>query len=374
MSPFEYVPILKLKMGEVTALNSLKENQKERLLPLFEVVFSGPRKDAAKKDRDTRLASIIDKFLKQKLPEFPNWLHEARGKHPFILDFNLIYVDSVREIAIEHLLSKCAENQQNVIVSVNLADSNEYKTLVYGYLKKYGYGLCIRVSRTDLSNVPKLEQELADIVADSGLSTSQIDLLIDIKEENDDQKYTEYFNTAQQLSTLQDWRNIIFANGAFPETMGIFKSGKEHDQSRTDWIRYNAAIANEGLSRKPIYSDYSVRYPIYDPESEKHSPSPTIKYTTESNWRIMKGAGYDYGHYFVYSLALVSGSTYYGVDHCYGDKIIKEKADKCQSYLEKRAKKGGKLRAKGAGTPEEWIGVTVAHHTVVTLAQLSSQS
>lgn len=374
MSPFDYVPILKLKMGEVTALNSLKEDQKERLLPLFEVVFSGPRKDAAKKDRDTRLASIVDKFLKQKLPEFPNWLHEARGKRPFILDFNLIYVDSARETAVEHLLSKCAENQQNVIVSVNLADSDEYKTLIYGYLKKYGYGLCVRVSRTDLGDLAKLEQELASIVTNSGLDISQIDLLIDIKEENDDQKYTEYFNASQQISTLHDWQNFIFANGAFPETMGIFKSGKEHDQSRTDWIRYNAAIAGEGLNRKPVYSDYSARYPIYDPEAERHSPSPTIKYTTESNWRIMKGSNNDYGYYFVYSLALVSGSTYYGVDHCYGDKIIKERADKCQSYLEKRSKKKGKLSAKGVGGSEEWIAVTVSHHTVVTLDQLSNHS
>lgn len=374
MSSYDYVPILKLKMGEVTALNSLKEDQKERLLPLFEVVFSGPRKDALKKGREARLDSIVDKFLTQKLPEFPGWLYEARGKHPFILDFSLIYVESAQKTALEYLLSKCSEKQQNVIVAVNLADPDEYKTVVYEYLRKYGFGLCVRVSRIDLGNASMLDRELASIVSSSGLNISQIDLLIDIKEESDDQKYTQYFNASQRISKVNDWRNLIFSNGAFPESMGIFKSGKEQDQPRTDWIRFNAAIAGEGLNRKPVYSDYSVRYPIYDPESEKHSPSPTIKYTTESNWRIMKGAGYDYGHYFVYSLALVSGPTYYSEDHCYGDKMIKEKANKCQSYLEKRAKKEGKLRAKGAGTPEEWIGVTVAHHTVVTLDQLSSHS
>src|SRR5690242_19731280 len=118
MSTYDYTPIFKLKMGEVTALSSLKENQKERILPLFEVVFSGPRKDAAGKSREAKLASIVDKFLTKKLPDFPAWLKQAQGEHPFILDFNLIFIESVRETAIEQLLSGCAKNKQNVIISI----------------------------------------------------------------------------------------------------------------------------------------------------------------------------------------------------------------------------------------------------------------
>lgn len=368
----DYVPILKLKMGEVMAMSSLEKNQKERVLPLFEVVFSGPKKGPKGRSRDAKLESIVEKFLTKKLPEFPEWLNQAQGNYPFILDFTLVYVPAAREVAVEQLLSSCSTNGQRLIVSINLADENEYKKLIYGYLKKYEFGLCIRVSRPDLNDIDKLNYELDHILKESGLSASQVDLLIDIKEEADDQKYTQYFKAAQQISSLHEWRNFVFANGAFPESMGGFKSGKEHDAPRTDWIRYNLAISEEVLKRKPTYSDYSARYPIYDPETEKHSPSPTIKYTTENNWRIMKGGGYDYGHYFVYSLALTSGKTYYGLDHCEGDKMIKDKADKCPDYLAKRAKADGKLKAKGVGTSEEWVMATVSHHTVVTLDQLAN--
>lgn len=374
MSSVKYTPMLKLKFGEVTALSHLKDEHTQLILPFFEVVFSGPRKDARSKGREEKMESIVHKFLHTKLPDFPGWLKEARGEHPFILDFNLIFVPDVRKTAIETLLSHCAKNNQNVIVSIHPDDDDDYKKLVYELLQQYGFGLCVRITKPNLDNTNLLNKLLDGIVVESGLSRPQIDLLVDIKEEQNDQKYTQYFDATQDIPLLNEWRNLIFANGAFPASMGGLKSGKEHDLSRTDWIRYNAAVTKSNVTRIPIYADYSVRHPIYDVEAEKHSPSPSLKYTTESNWKVMKGADNDYGHYFVNSLALVSGNTYYGEDHCWGDSVIKEKADMSKAYLEKRAKAGGtKIQAKGAGSSEDWIAIGISHHTAVTIGQLSSR-
>lgn len=367
-----YAPILKLKFGEVTAMASLSDSQKKDLLPIFEVVFSGPKKDAKNKGRDARLASIISKFKMEKLPELPNWLNQARGTFPYVLDFTLIFVDEVKAEAAQYLLERCAANQHRVIVSVNLSDSEEYKTLVYSLVRKYGFELCVRASRAELGNASELDSLLVKAVKDAGLDASGVYLLVDIKEERDDQKYTEYFDSVQALPSLREWKGLIFSNGTFPESMGGLKSGKEHDVSRTDWIRYNAAISKHNLRRQPIFSDYSARYPIYDVESEKHSPSPTIKYTTSSNWRIMKGGDYDYGNYFIYSHALINMGPYYGEAHCAGDKFIKDKAEKFNAYIMKRAAAGGKIKADKVGSSEEWIAMSVGHHTVVTLDQLAN--
>lgn len=374
MKMYDYVPILKLKKGEATALNKLKKQQKSRLLPLFEVVFPGPKKDAKKADKETKLASIIDKFLNKKLPDFPDWLNEACGQYPFILDFSLIYVDSAREKAMEYLLEQCHNNNQKLRLLINTSDTREYRDLVYSYLRKYNFGLSVRVLKTDLIDIAGLNKKLTDILEDSGLKESQIDLLVDIKEESDDENYTRYFEASQNIDSIDQWRTFIFANGAFPESMGGFKSGKEHDIPRTDWLRFNAAYSGENIKRKPIYSDYTTRYPIYDPESEKHSPTPAIKYATDNNWYVMKGMGKDFGYYFAYSLALVSSARFCGVEHCEGDKMLQEKAGKAPKYFAKRAeKKGNKIAADGVGSSEDWISMSISHHLVITLAQLSSR-
>lgn len=367
-----YAPVLKLKFGEVTAMASLSDSRKSNILPIFEVVFSGPKKDAKNKGRDARLASIINKFRAEKLPELPDWLNQARGNLPYVLDFTLIFVEEVKAEALQFLLGKCAINQHRAVVSVNLSDTKEYKDLAYSLVRKYEFELCIRVSRAELDSTTTLDALLVKTAKESGISISDIYLLVDIKEEQDDQKYTQYFDVVQALPSLRQWKNLIFTNGSFPESMGGLKSGKEHDISRTDWIRYNAAISKDNLRRKPVFSDYSARYPIYDVESEKHSPSPTIKYTTTSNWRIMKGGDYDYGNYFIYSRALIDMGPYYGEDHCAGDKFIKEKAERFHDYIIKRAAAGGKIKADKVGSSEDWIAMSVGHHTAVTLDQLSS--
>lgn len=372
MNDVKYVPILKLKPGEVTAMTSLTNDQKQSILPVFEVVFSGPRKDAREKGRDARLESIIDKFRTQKLPELPGWLMDARGVYSFIIDFTLIFVDEVKADALKYLLKQCSDNQQRVIVSINVADTEEYKKLAYALIRQYGFGLCVRVSRPDLIDVEKLESSLQNISIQSGIPPTQTVLLADIREEQDDQKYSLYFETLQKLPSLNSWKTVIFANGTFPESMGGFKAGKEHDASRSDWIRYNAAIIKKGIRRVPVFADYSARYPIYDVEAEKHSPSPTIKYTTESNWRLMKGGDYDYGNYFIYSRALIDMGPYYGINHCYGDQFLKEKADMFEGYISKRAAAGGKIKADKVGKSEEWIAMSISHHTVVTLDQLAN--
>lgn len=369
-----YAPILKLKFGEITALAEMPENKKMQILPLLEVVCSSPRKDARDKPLNVKIASIVDKFINKKLPDFPAWLLQARGSLPYILDFKGVDIqDELRSTALEFLLKKAHENNQNVIVSISPSDSDEFKGLVFNLIKKYNFGLCIRVIKPDLNNIEQLNTKLQSILTLSGLNIANIDLVVDIKEEQDDEKYSQYFQAAQKIASLAEWRNYIFANGAFPASMGGLKSGKEHDISRTDFIRFNAIKSKPGIVRIPTYSDYTMRHPIYDPIAEQHSPSPSIKYTTESNWHILKGADNDYGHYFVNSLALTLSDRYYGEPHCWGDKIIKEKADQSIKYLKKRKAAGGtKIQAKGAGSSEDWIAIGVSHHIALTLDQFSN--
>ena len=369
-----YTPILKLKNGEITALSEMSEDKKKHILPVLEVVCSSPRKDARDKSLDVKIASIVDKFINSKLPDFPEWLLQARGSLPFILDFKGVDIqDDLRSTALNFLLEKAHEKNQNVIVSISPSDSEEFKGMVFDLIQKYNFGLCIRIIKPDLNNIEELNLKLRNILANSKQEVASVDLLVDIKEEQDDEKYTQYFNAAQEIVFLGEWRNFIFSNGAFPASMGGLKSGKEHDLSRTDLIRFNAAKIKTGIVRVPSYADYSMRHPIYDPISEQHSPSPSIKYATESNWHILKGADNDYGHYFVNSLALTLSDRYYGEQHCWGDKMIKDKADKSVDYLKKRKAAGGtKIQAKGAGSSEDWIAIGVSHHIALTLDQLSN--
>jgi len=149
-----------------------------------------------------------------------------------------------------------------IIPVLNLNDDIKIKETVYSLSKKYNQGICLRVSPSDLSNIVKLNNKIKAFLLESNLSRKDLDLLVDIKEK--DGQYLQFLNASQQIENLSEWRNYIFASGAFPETLSKYKIDEPAFLPRFDWQNWLRYIKKNKLIRNPIFADYTIRNPIFN--------------------------------------------------------------------------------------------------------------
>lgn len=373
----DYVPILKWKRAEQRALKDLKDEDRERIIPLVELVMpkvSSPYKDKERKVKKTReetFSEIVSKFKTQRTKEIPEEIKKSWGDQPIFIDFSLLYEAEftirLKVESITTILSAGYDLDLNLIPVINLNDEKEIKDVACELSKKYGKGLCLRITTSDLADIEKLNGKLKDFLGNFRMSVNNIDLLIDLKSIQDNiGEYLGLVNLSQKLVDITDWRGFIFAAGAFPEDLSKCKFDEATLIPRLDWKQWLQHNHGNGISRIPTFADYTIRNPIYKESDQFYAPTTSIRYTLEDDWMIMKGKRQDFKLYLVNAKLLAGDSDHFsGEAFSAGDKYIAEKARHYDEYI-----KNPKI--KGTGGSEDWIYVGINHHLTLTAHQLAN--
>jgi hypothetical protein len=383
--PNHYVPILKWKRAEQSALQELGDKEKNGLTPLIELVMptvplyknvgKKGEKKTIKKTQEEVFAEVVQKFKERKIKEIPEEILQSWGTKPIFLDFTLLYngiqlkIDSLSEIA-----SAGADKGLKIIPVLNLNDDSKIKEVIALHSQKYDHGICLRVTPSDLANIETLNKKIETLLKDFNLSRKNIDLLIDIKEikENGGQ-YLHFMNASQGIENLSEWRKYIFASGAFPDNMSECRLDEPTFLPRFDWKNW-LSLTKEKLARNPIFADYTIRNPIFREALQYYQPTPSIKYTLKNDWLIMKGEMRKNYHYLTNAKLLVEDTEYYfGDKFSWGDKKIAEKAKYYYQYM-KDIKKG-KIKegeGKGTGRHTDWIAWGISHHLTSVINQIAN--
>lgn len=353
-----YVPILKWKRAEQGALRAIPDEYKEQITPLIQLVMP-------KYSVDEKLEDAVSKFEEQ-IPELAGKIRDIWGIKPIFIDVSLLFTVPLRAKALNEI-SKKAHNLGNIFIPViHLRDDETIKVSAFQLAKDVKSGLCLRLVCSDFVDLPKLYSDLIDLVKKSGLEEKDIDLLVDIKEtEENGEKYTKYLNLSQNLPNLLAWRTFIFASGAFPENLSECKIDEENLIPRIDWQSWKKFIASQNLKRKPTFSDYTIQHPIYKEITQFFHPTTSIKYTLENEWLIMKGQKQKYDKYLASAALLAKDKRYYGENFSYGDKYISEKAIHFEQYIRNPS-------IKGTGSTETWLRAGINHHLVLVAHQVAN--
>lgn len=350
-----YVPILKWKRAEQGALKALEEKHKKNITPLIQFVM--PRIKP-----EEELADIIKRFEGQ-LTEISAKLIETWGCSPIFIDVSLLYSTALKAKALNVISREGHKLGGAFIPVIHLTDDGQIKKSALAIAKEIKKGLCLRIICSDFSNMTELSQNISKFLSE-GLSEKDIDLLVDIKEtENDGNKYIQYINLSQNISSLLKWRTFTFASGSFPVDMSGCKIDEENLIPRIDWKSWVEHIGKK-LQRKPTFSDYTIQYPIYIETTQFFPPTTSIKYTLENDWLIMKGKKHRYELYLASAAELVKDKRFYGDKFCDGDKYIAERAKHFYTYIKNPA-------IKGTGTPETWLKAGINHHLSLVAHQVS---
>jgi hypothetical protein len=371
MNKLNYVPILKWKAAEMRALEHLRVEQKDLISPVLEIVLpSAKRIKNDTRTPDEKHQSRVDKFINERLPEIPSQIQKSMATRPVYVDFTWLYPTSVKDLALARLIPDSKKLGLNIIPVINLDDDVRYIQDVYKAIAIHDLRLCIKINKIDMQDVAALNEKLNNVVIASVLNRVDIDLIVDTKFIDDDSIHELILKNTQQIDRLQEWGELIFANGSYPTDLTNFKPQNDNHAPRHDWTRWKNYIEQANYTRLPVFSDYTIRHPIYNEETTQLTPSCSIKYTLDDNWYILKGLKYKFFYFIVYAYALANDEdVFYGKEYSYGDEFIFKKSELYEKYMEKH-NRGAKT--SGSGTSEDWIMSGINHHIAVVLKQLAA--
>lgn len=328
-----YVPILRWKEGEMTALEKLFPSEKTTMTPLLESVM--PKAPVVQASELAKRWGQNHIFIDQSQTVSANQLG---GAYPANVFFD-----------------QCNKFGLNVIPTLRLKCARLYKGSVKEAIRRNNLGTCIRLSREDIYR-EDLSVEIESLVSYLEATPKSVDLVIDLGIFN--QHACNIANIVSRLPLLAEWRTLTLASGAFPTDLSHLEVGVRF-VPRFEWNSWLSQLS-PSLPRKPTYGDYTSLHPVLK-VFEGMTPSCSIKYATTTDWLIMRGRARKGGHsseqYYGEAKYLIESEQWCGQFFSYGDSYIYETAQ----------------RKKGPGNPTNWLTVGANHHMTFVAHQIAEQ-
>ena len=315
MGEYLYVPSLKSKRGERSALNELSSSVKKKIKPIYNIISI---------DHAARLVSgsaFID-------------------LHP-----NLVSGGVDLELVFQQIFS-AIRNKSELTTVIKHGYSQEFMKNIKPYILNCENGVALRIPNAYLSS---LGSDLISIKSALGLGAEQVDVIIDFGQVNE-----VVLGLINAISTdikahLRDLkvRNVIILSSAFPTGLSVPKDSIS-ELPRNDFLLF------KGIRKQLpgiILGDYGADDPD-DPQVDTgRIIVPTIRYTRDSCWKIIRGhydpaMPYDFSQYYDLSRVVRSSDFYMGKDYSCGDSKI----DLCAKH------------ESSSGNSETWVKVAMNHH------------
>lgn len=326
-----YIPILKWKQGEQGALKELSAIVKNSIIPLIQITPDF---------NESKLVSTI-KFW-EDTPLYFDVLPECYEED------DKIYFRILEKFNPDYTIPVLSLNDDIDVIRKANSLSN--------------LGFALRIVSSDTEYV---ENVLKQII--QNFNPGSIDLILDIKhinQENYNEKYIVLKSILSDISSINDYRNVILATSSFPNTLTAVERYELSTIERLDWSFWKKCVdkLNKKFNINLIYSDYVVDTPNYVAYIPGMSPLFKIRYTSDDNFIILKGQTIKKGGLEPDSISdlcqtLVTSCYFKGSDFSWGDEYIYEHCNNS---------------AKSYGNLTTWIKVGTNHHITFVIDQLSN--
>lgn len=358
-----YIPILKGRLGEFTALSHVDADHLDRMTPLLEVVPGAVEFDD---DGDPTAASVsLD------LSRFTDRIVGRWANRRVIVDAALVPGSPAGRPPIVELLDGLHRRGQRVIPTVRPSDDDDIVTQVREAMQAGGQpapGACIRLAGEDLddTNVP-IPEALDRVVRLLRIEPGAVDLVLDFAAIADEQAAAFASRIARlivgELPYVDDWRTVAVAAGAFPTDLNsvqpnVLSSLTRHDAAIWRGIRSRVA------GRVPSFADYAIAHPVM-PATAGFAPAPQLRYTAEQEWLVMKGRKSDRrgAKQFFDICRTVAAHPEFTPDLSWGDRRI---------ALATAADDDALQANPGTGNAMVWRAIGTSHHLAFVVSRLAN--
>ncbi|MBI2604450.1 MAG: beta family protein [Deltaproteobacteria bacterium] len=358
-----YIPILKGKRGELSALMRLSDDVRERILPLLDIqrvplVFP-------KNSPTGVLKCSLEEHLKQSAEK----IVKALGDAPLLLDTTDIPLEarvSGQKHYFRYLLDALSAQGSNPYPVTGLDRDKEYNLAVKGFVARTkGCNVGIRLLADDIENYSDTMPLLEKLLNTIGVSPKECFLILDhkaIEGAGVDKAVETSEDFICNLFSPNDWRSLTVAGSGFPQTMqGIERKSISRLRRHEFSVWSKLQKKKKDLPRQPSLGDYGITHPDsleFDPR--KFTMGGKIRYTTENEWIIVKGTSFKTGEkglqYHSLSKELIKMTEFLGADFSWGDEYV----TKCAA------------KKVGPGNLEMWICIDTNHHICFVTEQLAN--
>ena len=371
-----YLPILKARQGELTALRNLEsiEGGIGNLTPVIEVVDSPVtgqlterqsqlRRIAAKLERAWpagRPRAVVDTLIPEGEPE-PQATYD---------EFEI--VDPEGESILPDLFHLLRSAGMRAVPVMRLSDSaggRRRTELRHVMAWSHEPGGCLRISTEDLDDqIVPLDRAVEDYMEEVGVSPEQVDLIIDFAAVDDDHTAAMATRLARFVVPTLDrhaWRSFTLAAGAFPVNLGevsAYQVARIPRRDRELWLQ----LSQMRLRRPLDYSDYAVTHPLLQTGVAFAAP-PQIRYTSRDSWLVAKGRRTDRRSHRQFFDLCGRVRTDFATEiapasRSWGDAQFHVAADKAGTEEEQ------------PGNASTWRAIATSHHIAHVLLNLSSRN
>lgn len=357
-----YVPILKWKRGEKTALEKLAPALKNGMTPLIEIQpIPFDHKNG-----------VFSKTLDQHLEKVSDHLKTAwNNSKPLFVDASTLYENDefseeflqTGQHLVEYLLDDIEAKGTKAIPVTGLYRYDAFHDAIKVVNDKHKRGICIRLEESDLSDLKSLQEDIDGILQFFDESPENIDIVLDYKQILPKQKQAHINNIIlllAQFPYLSEWRTLTLASTAYPKTLQQVPTGSNGTLDRTEWEVY-LEIISLSLGRKPSFGDYNIAHPDFvnlDPRIINMAAG--VRYTYKSKFYIFRGIGVkNNGFAQMTNICkdVEKHLCYRGSTFSFGDKEIYDCANGIRPTN---------------GNAETWVTAGINHHLTIVVQDISS--
>jgi hypothetical protein len=338
-----YVPIIKSKRGEFTAVRLLHEDIKEQIRPFVDVL--PPNRFASK-----------PKTLAQQLTWVTDQIAAAWRGALWIDTFDVgPAIVQGKEIAIEFVCRALRAKDFSPIPVTGFQREPAHDHAVARLLSEVATGVCLRLEEEDLLLPAKLPALLDSKLKLLRVEPSSTDILVDLRflgSGSAAARVQVLVHAFQSIQNLGTWRSVILTGSSMPNSLeSVCERGSHGYLERREseiWL----AMRNSTLKRLPIFGDYTTVPPQYsemDTRTIAKHLGPNVKYTLDGRWYVSRGRSFQKNgsvQYFSIASDIVSLPEFRGPTASHGDRFIADRAS------------GGAT----CGNPEQWVTASVNSH------------
>lgn len=341
-----YYPILKTKQGELLAVKNIDASYKGRFTPVFEL-------QEYRTDDPDAAPEILAEAIKIKKA----W----DSAKPIILDFEQAEAESGdgRFSLASSFLDQCQTAGLNAIPTVRWSAVQDWKDSVKARVTSAESLVCLRLDVDSIDEIENssttLDAAISALMKELGVQPNQVILILDYVDSVP--RSSQAASIVSDIYKAVPLRSISISCTAVPRAFTNLSAGVNRIP-RKEWAVWQRLRHAEG---RIDFSDYTVTYPeVQDLNMAFVNPSAKIKYTSDSDYLMVKGAqirglaaNAGYAQFRSMCNSLVSLPDFSGAPFSYGDKLIESCAG------------GG-----STGNLRTWVTAGVNHHIMKVLSQI----
>lgn len=350
----DYVPILKAKAGEFSALQNLPGHVVDRIIPLLDFPVPDVKYEGTLQDHVAKTARNCATVWAGRTAfiDITKWRPNAR-------------VESGAHV-LDHALARLVANgvQVRPVVGYDRWDDVEYSQALQAASLLYAQGFCIRLdteAMEDMGDPEYFEDRLDAISSVLGLQPENCDILLDFGDltKASVPEVLEQAESAVDYMLRLGYTRIIVAGGSMPAFVNEAVDAPDQVGTihRIEMLTWKAMQRTRNDARI-VYGDYGIRNPAaMDGIISKHN-NGKIRYTIANQFFILRGRSKQLERLGLQQKALSAllvASPHYMSGFSWGDRTIALASDPVSSYM---------------GGPTQWIGIDTNHHIHAVLAEV----